>query len=131
MKLPRKVEFHPFHEIYGYGEDISGDPKLEEKLLWADFVKMGHPRASHLAFLALDKFIEEKEGALPRLYNVEDAQKVASLAREIAKQENLKEFLDLDDENTSKEFDYLISVFAMTARGVFAPLSAYLGGVVA
>lgn len=131
VKLPRKVEFKPFHEIYGSTKAVDSQALFEEKLLWSDFVKMGHPRITHIAFLALDQFTQKKEGSLPKLYNIEDAKYLLELATGICNSEKFKDFVDLKEQETQDLFTKLITMFSMTLRGVFAPLNAYLGGVVA
>lgn len=59
--------------------------KMDENLIYADFEKMSNGQLSHVAFEALDKFIETSEGkTAPRPWNLEDALRFIELAKPIA-----------------------------------------------
>lgn len=127
VKIPQKLEFKPYHEIYH-----SSKPGFEENLMIHDFMKFGHAQIIHLAFVALEEWQTNKSGAIPTPYSLADAKEFVELCKKITTdQETYKELVDFSDENTSKKATQLLAKFAMTLGGNFAPQSAYIGGFVA
>ena len=89
---------------------------------------MTHNVLSHVSFEALDKF-KSIRGGKPASWNKSDCEEFITIAKDIVKERKY----DLDtekwlDDNAEMEF---VKKFALTSRGVFGPLCAFLGGFTA
>ncbi|OQS07784.1 ubiquitin activating enzyme, E1 family, partial [Thraustotheca clavata] len=90
------------------------------EFLISDFAKIGRSEVLHVAFQALDQFSLSNQGALPVSGDDEMANQVLHLAKAI-------KTLDIEwNEANEKVVRYL----ALSARGVVAPMTALLGGIV-
>lgn len=144
VKLPVTIAHDSFESSFS-------NPQFDE-LMHADFSKMEHPTAAFYAMRAIDLFgkrsSSEASGAepgsgdepggrglsrLPRPWNDDDASKVVELAQECHKSDYA-----LNDPGGEKPYEELgskcldlIRLASNTSAGYFAPLAAYLGGVVA
>jgi len=85
LKIPAKVDFLPYHEVYN-----TSDPKFDENLLIHDAMKFGRHTIIHLAYLAMSKF-EEKNGRLTLSYFLDDFKELVETAKEILKDEKFKD----------------------------------------
>eukprot|EP00331_Platyophrya_macrostoma_P003474 CAMPEP_0176424196 /NCGR_PEP_ID=MMETSP0127-20121128/10705_1 /TAXON_ID=938130 /ORGANISM="Platyophrya macrostoma, Strain WH" /LENGTH=779 /DNA_ID=CAMNT_0017805231 /DNA_START=99 /DNA_END=2438 /DNA_ORIENTATION=- len=90
----------------------------------SDFLKMSHPQILHIAFTALDEF-KKKHKRMPTPWNIADAEDFVKLAEEPAKK--LSSYKPEED----KRYLPLLKLFCFTCQGVFAPLTAFMGGFVA
>jgi len=99
---------------------------LDANLAVADFEKMANAQTAHLCFLALDKFRAERK-SLPATWNLADAKAFVNLAKELAKESKLAD----DNLKDDSEMVRLFYLFAFQCQGVFNPLCAFIGGVVA
>ena len=90
-------------------------------LLIADFGKLDHALALHVAVLALDRFIE-RVGHVPRPWNDEDAGIFVQLAREV------NQSIDADLRPAELN-ETVLKTFAMTCCGEICPITAAFGGI--
>jgi len=97
--------------------------KYDQNLLFSDFVKVDNPTLSHMAFESLEDFRAQNQGALPKSWDIADAEKFLKIAREY------KQKYDEKDE-LGKKFDNFMRSFAFTCAGQVAPLAAFIGGFV-
>uniref|UniRef100_A0A0D6QW00 E1 ubiquitin-activating enzyme n=1 Tax=Araucaria cunninghamii TaxID=56994 RepID=A0A0D6QW00_ARACU len=111
VKQPKVLNFKPLEEAL----------KSPGEFLLSDFSKFDRPPLLHLAFQALDKFVNEY-GRLPYPASEEDASRLISLAKAI-NEESGDEKLDAINENVLKNF-------ASGSRAVLNPMAAMLGGMV-
>lgn len=111
VKQPKILNFKPLREALKDPGDF----------LLSDFSKFDRPPVLHLAFQALDKFIQEL-GRFPVAGSEEDAQKFISL------------FTNINDslvDGRVEEIDHkLLRHFACGARAVLNPMAAMFGGIV-
>lgn len=112
VKMPKKIQFKPLSEALN-----------EPEFLMTDFAKFDRPAQIHLAFRALDAYVQ-KEGRLPHSWSrsdgkvfVQEALAVNSTVSGSAKVEEVDEAL--------------LATFAHVSRGDLNPLNATLGGIVA
>lgn len=111
VKQPKIINFKPLREALKDPGDF----------LLSDFSKFDRPPVLHLAFQALDKFIQEL-GRFPVAGSEEDAQKIISLLTNI--NDNLAD-------GRVEEIDHkLLCHFAFGARAVLNPMAAMFGGIV-
>lgn len=111
VKQPKIINFKPLREALKDPGDF----------LLSDFSKFDRPPVLHLAFQALDKFIQEL-GRFPVAGSEEDAQKIISLFTNI--NDNLAD-------GRVEEIDHkLLCHFAFGARAVLNPMAAMFGGIV-
>lgn len=111
VKQPKIINFKPLREALKDPGDF----------LLSDFSKFDRPPVLHLAFQALDKFIQEL-GRFPVAGSEEDAQKIISLLTNI--NDNLAD-------GRVEEIDHkLLRHFAFGARAVLNPMAAMFGGIV-
>uniref|UniRef100_A0A0C9RTP6 E1 ubiquitin-activating enzyme n=1 Tax=Wollemia nobilis TaxID=56998 RepID=A0A0C9RTP6_9CONI len=111
VKQPKVLNFKPLEEAL----------KSPGEFLLSDFSKFDRPPLLHLAFQALDKFVNEY-GRFPYPASEEDASRLMSLAKAINEASG-DEKLDAIDENVLKSF-------ASGSRAVLNPMAAMLGGMV-
>jgi ubiquitin-activating enzyme E1 len=117
------MKFQTFEEsIQKAGDQLPFDPNLSI----ADFEKMQNNPISHLCFLALDKF-REGEKRLPKVWDLSDATKFVEIGKAIATEKKIND----DDLKDDSETIRLLYLFAFQCQGVFNPLCAFLGGLVA
>lgn len=111
VKQPKIINFKPLREALKDPGDF----------LLSDFSKFDRPPVLHLAFQALDKFIQEL-GRFPVAGSEEDAQKFISLITNIN---------DSLADGRVEEIDHkLLCHFAFGARAVLNPMAAMFGGIV-
>jgi ubiquitin-activating enzyme E1 len=96
---------------------MAKDAPLDANLSVADFEKLHHLDLSHIAFAALDTFMQEHKGQKPAAWSLSDAAGFLKIANKI--------------KETKFEDAKLLLQFALTSRGVFNPLCAFFGGFVA
>ncbi|TPX30935.1 hypothetical protein SmJEL517_g05591 [Synchytrium microbalum] len=111
VKQPKTLKFLPLKESLAKPE-----------FLISDFAKFDRPAIYHVAFQALDKFIESHHGEFPRPRNEQDAEEVLKIATELNK--SLPEPFELGDGKLVKELAY-------QSRGDLTPMAAVIGGLVA
>ncbi|KDO63224.1 hypothetical protein CISIN_1g0013011mg, partial [Citrus sinensis] len=111
VKQPKIINFKPLREALKDPGDF----------LLSDFSKFDRPPVLHLAFQALDKFIQEL-GRFPVAGSEEDAQKIISLFTNIND--------NLADERVEEIDHKLLCHFAFGARAVLNPMAAMFGGIV-
>jgi ubiquitin-activating enzyme E1 len=119
-----------------------------------DFTKMQNPSATHCAMLALWRFagrdhatsIEAMQTSsglaisfakppakqIPRAWNVDDATQMVEISLSVHK-ELWAAQAGSNAEYTPPDKDWIavVELFSYTCRGLFTPLSAYMGGIVA
>lgn len=101
---------------------LSLEESIEQpNICFTDFAKFTSPPNLHIGMQALHAFIQ-KHNALPEPWNLEHANEVVELAKEI--NEKTKAKVDELDET-------LIKQLAFTAQGGIIGLTAFLGGMVA
>ncbi|RHY80018.1 hypothetical protein DYB26_003579 [Aphanomyces astaci] len=107
VKQPVVLQFKPLKEsLVSPGE-----------FLTSDFAKFGRSELLHVAFQGLDAF-QIVHGHLPRSGNAEDADDIVRLTKPFAHQ--LKVDVDAN----------VVTALATGARGVVAPITSFLGGIV-
>lgn len=79
-----------------------------------------------MCFLALDKFRAD-EKRLPDVWNLSDAKKFVEIGKLIATERKIND----DDLKDDSETIRLLYLFSFQCQGVFNPLCAFLGGLVA
>lgn len=79
-----------------------------------------------MCFLALEEFRTD-EKRLPKVWDLSDAKKFVEIGKSIAKENKISEE-DLKDDSETVRLLYL---FSFQCQGVFNPLCAFLGGMVA
>ena len=85
----------------------------------SDFAKFERPAQLHLAYQALDCFLNET-GSLPRPYNKEDCLKLVDIAKKI----------NSESANKVDEIDeHLLAKFSYICRGDVSPMQAVLGSI--
>ena len=109
VKMPKAIDFKSLRES-----------AKQPEFLISDFAKFDRPAALHAGFQALSAF-NKNNGRLPRPRNVEDADAVLALAKEIAKAAG--------DESELPE--KVIRELAFQASGDLSPMVAFVGGFVA
>ncbi|CAK4482313.1 unnamed protein product [Aphanomyces euteiches] len=87
------------------------------EFLISDFAKIGRSEVLHVAFQALESY-RAQHGHLPKSGDSQDAEVVLRLAKELAEER----IVDVDEK--------IVSALAFGARGVIAPITAFLGGIV-
>ncbi len=111
------MNFKPF-------SSLSTEIPLDANLAIADFEKMQNNTMAHLAFQVLDGF--RASGRLPKAWDKPDAEAFLSKAKEVVESDPL--YKDLKWDAPLVRF---LALFSLTAEGVFNPLCAFQGGVVA
>lgn len=102
------------------------DMPLDGNLAVADFEKMQNAQTSHICFGALEKF-RTAHKRLPRPWDLADAQAFVELATQLAKENKIAD----GDLQEDAEMVRLFFLFAFQCQGVFNPLCAFMGGLVA
>lgn len=102
------------------------DMPLDANLAIADWEKMHHNQAVHICFQALGKFKMENK-RLPKVWDLVDAKKFVEIAITLAKESKVSE----DDLKEDGPLLQLLYLFPLQSQGVFNPLCAFLGGLVA
>jgi hypothetical protein len=90
---------------------------------------------AHLAFESLDIFRSKSSGRIPEPWNFNDCSEFLKIAKDLAASSKYSDagmnpVADWDKEDGSYELSFL-SLFSLTCSGVFNPLCAFQGGVVA
>ena len=90
---------------------------------------------AHLAFESLDIFRGKSSGRIPEPWNFNDCSEFLNIAKDLAasskySEAGMKPVADWDKEDGSYELTFL-SLFSLTCSGVFNPLCAFQGGVIA
>ncbi len=90
---------------------------------------------AHLAFETLDLFRGKSQGRMPEPWNFTDCSDFLNIAKELAasikySEAGMKPVVDWEKETGSYELSFL-SLFSLTCSGVFNPLCAFQGGVIA
>ncbi len=90
---------------------------------------------AHLAFESLDLFRSKSSGRIPEPWNFNDCSEFLKIAKDLAgsskySEAGMKPVADWDIEDGSYELTFL-SLFSLTCAGVFNPLCAFQGGVIA
>ena len=112
VKMPKTIHFKPLAEA------------LEEpEFLLTDFGKFDRPAQIHLAYRALDSYVE-KEGRLPNSWNRTDGK--AFVQEAVAVNKSLTGSAKVEEVDEA-----LMATFAHVSRGDLNPINATLGGVVA
>jgi len=88
----------------------------------ADFAKLETPIQVHIGMQALHSFVE-KHNKFPGVWNADDAKELVALAEQI-NSSSMKSKVDKLDADLLKKLSY-------TAQGSIAPITSFLGGVVA
>ena len=132
MKTKKVMTFKTLEEILEKAP--LQDVPLDGNLAVADFEKMQNNQLAQLAFEALDKFRETRQ-RIPEPWNAVDIQEFVELAKKVAdslryKESGIRPVAEWSTGEKQPELK-LLSLFAATAAGVFNPLCAFQGGVVA
>ncbi len=132
LKTKKIMTFKSFKEIL---EAPASQVPLDGNLSIADFEKMQNNILECLAFETLDKFRQLNSNRLPAAWNRDDALKFLEIAKDLAKSpryadSGLKPVEEWDKGDSQPELRFL-TLFCMTAEGVFNPLCAFQGGVIA
>ena len=104
----------------------TSDLALDANMAIADFEKMDHSLISHICILALEKF-KKSRNRQPVSWELSDAVEFVEIARKVAVESGVDE-KDLGEDSKMMRTFYL---FSFQSRGVFSPLAAFMGGVVA
>ena len=113
VKKPATISFQTYEEAL----------KNPEELMMSDFAKFDRPPLLHLCYNALDKYMDKHGGELPSPGNVEEADDILDLCKQ----------LDSESEGDSvlnENAERLIKHFASGSRAVLSPMCAALGGIV-
>lgn len=124
-QLKTKVQF----KFKSYAESVRAkvdDMPLDGNLAIADWEKMHHNQAAHICFQALDKFKADHK-RWPKVWDLADAKKFAETAVALAKESKVSD----DDLKEDGPLLRLLYLFPLQSQGVFNPLCAFLGGLVA
>lgn len=115
VKMPKILNFVPLVESI-----------QKPEFLITDFAKFDRTPQLHLAFQVLHEFIKKNDQKVPAAWNKKDAEKFLSIAKYVNKLESdgSKKIVDEIDETILEKFSYL-------AAGNFAPMNAFIGGIVA
>mgnify|MGYP000926696280 CR=1 FL=1 len=119
IKTPIELNFLSLEESLNHNEVL-----LDSNMVMSDFLKLTHPQILHIAFAALDEFKKINKRS-PNAWSVSDAEEFIKLAEGPAK--NLVSYKKEED----KKYLQLMRLFSFTSQGVFAPLTALIGGFVA
>jgi Ubiquitin-activating enzyme E1 four-helix bundle len=128
------MKFKSYREVYENAP--AKDIPLDGNLAVADFEKIANLHLSNLAFDTLNLFRKESENALPRAWHLQDCMKFNALAKQLRNSSRYEGHTDIKPvaewyaTDAMPEVRYL-SLFALTCQGVFNPLCAFQGGVVA
>lgn len=114
VKMPKKVPFKPLAEALD-----------EPEFLMTDFAKFERPAQLHLAFRALDAFVEEA-GRLPASWCRDDSRRFVDVARRINDSLPAGVAAKVDEVD-----EKLLATFSHVCRGRLNPVDATMGGVVA
>jgi len=87
---------------------------------------MQNAQTSHICFAALEKFRAERK-SLPRPWDLGDAMAFVEHAKLLAKENKIGD----DELKEDSEMLRLLYLFAFQCQGVFNPLCAFMGGLVA
>ncbi|UZJ54373.1 hypothetical protein CBS101457_003693 [Exobasidium rhododendri] len=109
VKLPKVIEFKSLEESL----------KSPEHLI-SDFAKFDRPATLHAAWQAISSFWADS-GRLPRPRNVEDAEKVLFLTKQIFKQSG----------EDGEVIEKIVKELSFQSTGDLSPMVAFLGGFVA
>lgn len=118
-----KLKFKSFEESIAKKVD---DMPLDPNLAIADFEKIQNAQTSHLCFQALDKFRADQK-RWPKVWNLSDAQKFVAIAKSIALENKMSE----EDMKEDSEMVRMFYLYSFQCQGVFSPLCAFMGGLVA
>lgn len=110
VKQPKLLQFKSL-------KDAINDPG---EFLFSDFSKFNRPPLLHLAFLALDKFLQEF-GRYP-VAGSEDANRLVALATTINENMGDNKIENIDDK--------ILHHFANGSRSILNPMAAMFGGIV-
>ena len=88
----------------------------------SDFEKMSHWPLEHAGMMALTRWKAEQGGGLPP-QSLDDVKSYLDLANEMVAESDI----DCDPDKQNE----LLTALALTSRGVFNPLCAFMGGVAA
>lgn len=91
------------------------DAKKDAPIVYTDYSKIDHPANLHIAFLALDQFVNS-HGRLPTPWSDGDAKLFL----------NLPAITEADEVN-----EKLLATFAKTSAGDLSPINAVIGGTIA
>jgi Ubiquitin-activating enzyme E1 four-helix bundle len=134
LKTKKIMAFKPAEEIF---KASAQDIPLDGNLAVADFEKMQNNVLAHLAFETLDQFKHKNAGRAPEPWNFKDTSDFVKIAKELAASPKYSEAgmkpvaeWETGDDTGSYEYRFL-SLFSLTCSGVFNPLCAFQGGVVA
>ncbi|KAF0690396.1 Aste57867_18231 [Aphanomyces stellatus] len=109
VKQPKTLRFKPLQEsLLSPGE-----------FLVSDFAKFGRSEVLHVAFQALEEY-RATHGHLPQSGCIAEANAVVQLAKELVAHQKLD--IEVDEK--------VVSALAQGARGVIAPITSFLGGIV-
>ena len=117
LKTPILLKFDTFEQSIN-----SKKIKVDSNMEMADFLKLTHSQILHIAFETLDSFIN-KHNRYPLPWNLEDSNEFLKIASE-EPSKRLEDYKPQDD----KRYIILMRLFSFTCTGVFAPLSAFMGG---
>lgn len=99
---------------------------MDANLAIADWEKMQNNQAVHLCYQALNKFRTTNK-RLPKVWDLTDAKQFVEMAVSLAKDSKVSND-DLKDDGLMMRIFYL---FPLQCQGVFNPLCAFQGGLVA
>lgn len=118
IKMPISIKFQSLEK------SLTEKIPFDSNMTMHDFLKINHPYILHIAFQALDEFAK-KHNKLPEPWNVSDSNTFIDLANNAA--QTVKDY----DPKEDSRFEFILRRFSFTCQGVFAPLTAFLGGYVA
>jgi len=118
LKSKVVMNFKPF-------SSLATEIPLDANLAIADYEKMQNNTMAHLAFQVLDVF-RAANGRLPKAWDKPDAEAFLSKAKELVEADPLYKEIKWE-----APLIRLLALFSLTAEGVFNPLCAFQGGVVA
>lgn len=110
VKKPVTMSFQTYEEALEKPDD----------LMMSDFAKFDRPGLLHLAFKALDGFMDKHEMTLPLPGNADMAKEFMELAKE----------LDKDGIIADEKAERILKHLASGSRAVLSPMCAALGGIV-
>ncbi|MFY7942113.1 MAG: ThiF family adenylyltransferase, partial [Burkholderiaceae bacterium] len=115
VKQPKTFKFAPLREAL----------RSPGELVITDYAKFGRAEQLHIAFIALHRYMERNQGAMPQPSVERDAAAFVSLAKEVH-----AEFAGSPVGESELDLD-LMGKFASVSTGSLSPMAAIVGGLAA
>lgn len=122
LKSPLIVQYSPLEEVL-----TSKNPVFDATMAAHDFLKLENQKVIHIAYEILDLFFKKK-GYAPKPWDHQDAIEFLELGKSV-----ITKYFDVQEVKTEEidKINEFLAKFALTHKGTFGPLAAFLGGFVA